>query len=209
MSSRQISTRGKNSGFTLIELLVSSAIFVIIGGAAYVGWYQINQVKVGTDLHSKRVAELQRGFYWLSEDLEQMVNRPVQNELGGNLPALEYSSHGESLLSFTRNGWSNPAEDVMPPRSHFQRVSYSLEDGKLYRKYWYHLDRYEEGKVSVRSLIGKLADVSIRFLHEDEWAAQWPPSNVGDDFNALPRAIDITLDLDDLGKVNRLFLLPG
>ncbi|MCB1753986.1 MAG: type II secretion system minor pseudopilin GspJ [Gammaproteobacteria bacterium] len=201
--------RRANAGFTLIELLVASAIFVIIGGAAYTGWYQIQRIKEGTEVHSKRLAELQRVFYWLSEDLEQIVNRPVKNEIGSDLPALEYSTHGESLLEFTRAGWSNPAEDVMPPRSNFQRVAYYLEDGKLYRKYWYHLDRFEEGKVSSRQLVEKVADISLRFLNGEEWLEQWPPSNAEADFEGLPAAIDVTLDLDDLGKVNRIFVVPG
>ncbi len=208
-SSHSCRNRRRQAGFTLIELLVASVVFVVIGSAAYVGWYQIEKVREGTEIHSQRLAELQRAFYWLSEDLEQILARPVKNEIGGELPALQYSEHGESLIEFTRNGWSNPAEDVMPPRAHFQRVAWYLEDDKLYRKYWYHLDRFEEGKVTARRLVQKIADISIRFLNGEEWITQWPPSNAEREFNGLPRAIDLTLDLDDLGKVKRIFVLPG
>lgn len=199
----------RNQGFTLIELLVASAIFVIIGGAAYSGWYQIEKVREGTEKHSTRLAELQRTFYWLSEDLEQLINRPIKNEVGGVVAALEYSLHGDTLLEFTRSGWANPAEDIMPPRGHFQRVAWYMEDDKLMRKYWYHLDRYDEGKVSVRQLTKNVADISLRFLSGNEWMEQWPPSNAESDFTGLPRAVEVTLDLDDMGKVHRIFQVPG
>ena len=199
----------RNQGFTLIELLVASAIFVIIGGAAYAGWYQIEKVREGTEKHSTRLAELQRTFYWLSEDLEQIINRPIRNEVGATVSALEYSLHGDTLLELTRTGWANPAEDVMPPRGHFQRVAWYMEDDKLMRKYWYHLDRYDEGKMSVRQLAQKVADISIRFLNNNVWAEQWPPSNAEPDSTDLPQAIEVTLDLDDMGKVHRIFQVPG
>lgn len=208
-ASRSICAKRKNAGFTLIELLVASAIFVIIGGAAYMGWYQIQRVRESTEVHSKRLAEMQRVFYWLSEDLEQIVNRPIRNEIGSDLPALQYSLQGESLIEFTRAGWGNPAEDVMPPRSNFQRVAWFLQDDKLYRKYWYHLDRFDEGKVTVRQMVEKVADVSVKFLDGEEWIEQWPPFNAEADFDGMPTAIDFTLDLDDLGKVNRIFVVPG
>ncbi len=203
------SSQAKNSGFTLVELLVASAIFAIIGGAAYVGWFQIHKVGKGTKQSSQRIAELNRAFYWFSEDLEQIVNRTIKNEVGSDLPALEFSAQGEHILELTRGGWSNPAEDVMPPRGHFQRVAYYQEDDKLIRKYWYHLDRFTEGKISERQLVERVAAISIRFFHNNQWLEQWPPANVEPDFNSMPDAIDIVLDLDDFGKVNRLFMVPG
>ncbi len=204
-----IQSRKENSGFTLIELLVASVIFVIIGGAAYTGWYQIEKVKQGTGQSSKRIAELQRAFYWFSEDFEQIINRPIKNELGSDLPALEFNLQGQSLIEFTRSGWANPAEDVMPPRGHFQRVAYYREDDKLIRKYWYNLDRFEEGKITERQLLEKITDLSLRFLYNEQWIEQWPPANADSDFDKLPQAIEIALDLDDLGKISRLFLVPG
>ncbi len=208
--SRQSGFLLKNkAGFTLVELLVASAIFTIIGGAAYIGWFQIHKVGEGTKQSSQRIAELNRAFYWFSEDLEQIVNRPIKNEVGGDLPALEFSVQGEHILEFTRSGWSNPAEDVMPPRSHFQRVAYYREDDKLIRKYWYHLDRFAEGNVSERQLIERIADMSLRFLFQEQWLEQWPPPNAESKFDEMPKAIDIMLDLDDFGKVNRVFMVPG
>ncbi|HBR98407.1 MAG TPA: type II secretion system protein GspJ [Gammaproteobacteria bacterium] len=210
MSLARMPRRRRNSaGFTLIELLVASAIFVIIGGAAYAGWYQIQQVRESSELHSQRLAELQRVFYWLSEDIEQLAQRPIRDEVGSDLAALRYSEQGTYLIELTRGGWANPAEDILPPRGHMQRVAWYLEDGKLYRKYWYYLDRLEEGSVKTRRLAEKVAEVGVRFLNGEEWTEQWPPANAESNDDSLPRAIEMTLDLDDFGEVRRVFVVPG
>ena len=83
--------RRRQAGFTLIELLVASAVFAIIGGAAYTGWYQIQQTREMVETHSARLAELQRAFFWIGEDMEQLVLRPIVDEVGGTSPSLLYS----------------------------------------------------------------------------------------------------------------------
>ncbi|MDO6459325.1 type II secretion system minor pseudopilin GspJ [Granulosicoccaceae sp. 1_MG-2023] len=203
------SRRQSQSGFTLIELLVASAVFAIIGGAAYVGWYQIQQTRETVSQHSERLAELQRAFYWIGEDIEQLVLRPVVDEVGSTNLSLTYSEQGVSLLEFTRTGWSNPAEDVTPARSHLQRVAYFVEDGKLYRKYWYELDRFVEGEPTERRLISDLAGIRVRFLDGTEWTEQWPPANAEVEDDLLPTALEFTFDLDDMGEITRLFVVPG
>ena len=201
--------RRRQAGFTLIELLVASAVFAIIGGAAYTGWYQIQQTRETVETHSVRLAELQRAFFWIGEDMEQLVLRPIVDEVGGTSPSLLYSEQGVSLLEFTRNGWSNPAEEVTPARSNLQRVAYFTEDGKLYRKYWYHLDRFAEGEPNERRLLSNVAGIRLRFLDGSEWTEQWPPNNADADTEVLPRAVEITLDLDYMGEITRLFVVPG
>ena len=201
--------RRQQRGFTLIELLVASAVFAIIGGAAYAGWYQIQQTRETVELHSDRLAELQRAFFWLGEDMEQLVLRPIVDEVGGTSPSLRYSEQGVSLLEFTRNGWSNPAEEVTPARSHLQRVAYFMEDGKLYRRYWYHLDRFVEGEPNERRLVSNVAGIRFRFLDGTEWTEQWPPANADPETDLLPSAVELTLDLDDMGEITRLFVVPG
>lgn len=200
-----MNSRMKASGFTLIELLVAMLIFAVLGTAAYQGLFQVQRVKEGVDRQSEHLTRLQRTFYWLTDDLSQLADRPVRATLGSLEPAFRYSETGESILEFTRSGWSNPAADVTPPRSTLQRVAYSLDDDRLIRKYWYHLDRLESDKVKRRVLLENVASVGLRFMDaEGDWHQSWPPPS-GEEGPLLPTAIEIKLELEEFGTITRLF----
>lgn len=96
----------------------------------------------------------------------------------------------------------------MPPRSNLQRVSWALEDDKLFRSYWYHLDPVDESPSRRRQLLDRVEDVSLRFLDASgDWQESWPPPNSEDP--GLPRAVEFTFELEDLGPVRRVFALPS
>lgn len=197
-------------GFTLLELLVASAVLLVIGGAAYVGWYQVQQAKTRTEQQADRLEQLQRTFYWMRDDFGQAINRPISNALGSEEQAFAPNSFGTYQLSFTRTGWSNPAADVLPPRSHLQRIAYGLEEDKLYRYYWYTLDRQEDKATKRQLLVEKVQRLEIRYMdNKRNWAENWPPANADPNFKGLPFAVELTLELDDLGEFKRLFALPG
>lgn len=201
--------RQKHHGFTLIEVLVAVFLLAIIGAAGFNMLQRITGARASIEEHSDRITELQRTFYWLAEDVTQIANRPVRSSVGTPLPAFQYNLQGSSLFDLTRAGWANPAGDILPPRSTLQRVSYSLEDDKLYRSYWYHLDTLEEAPVKRRQLLTGVDELTVRFMGPDgDWGGEWPPLNVEDD-PGLPRALEFTFMLDDYGKVVRVFGLPG
>lgn len=204
------SAQKKIAGFTLIELLVAMLIFAVLGTAAYQGLFQVQRVRDGVIEQTDQLAKLQRAFYWMSDDVAQIVDRPVRSTLGSLVPALIVSEQGESVIEFTRAGWSNPAGDVLPPRSNLQRVAYSLDGDRLLRKYWYHLDNADEDVTRRRLLLDKVTDLSLRFLDSDaEWHDSWPPSSADSEEVSLPAAIEFKIELDDSWKITRLFALPG
>ena len=115
---------------------------------------------------------------------------------------------GEYLFEFTRAGWSNPAAEVSPARSNLQRVAYGLDDDKLIRQYWYHLDPIEEAPSRRRQMLSGVEALDLRFLDaEGEWQGSWPPADVEDP--GMPLAIEFTLELEDYGEITRVFALPG
>ena len=198
------------TGFTLIELLVAMLIFAVLGTAAYQGLFQIQRVRDGVIAQSDYLSRLQRSFYWMSEDMAQLSDRPVRTTLGSLLPSFEFSETGESLIEFTRAGWTNPAADILPARSTLQRVAYSLEGDRLIRRYWYHLDRVEDEASKRRLMIDRVASVGMRFLDQDgDWHTSWPPPSTESDAVSLPRAVEFSLELEDFGTVTRLFAPPG
>jgi len=188
---------------------VAVFLLAIIGSAGFTMLQRITDAKSKIEVHSDRITELQRTFYWLAEDVTQIVNRPVRSSVGTPMPAFQYNLQGSSLFDLTRAGWSNPAGDILPARSTLQRVSYALEEDKLYRSYWYHLDTLEESPSRRRQLLKGVEELTVRFMGPDgNWESQWPPLNVEDD-PGLPRALEFTFLLDDYGKIVRVFGLPG
>jgi len=196
------------SGFTLIELLVAMFLLAILGTAGFQMLFQINATRDRIEETSSRLTQLQRTFFWLSEDVTQIIDRPVRSAIGSSLPGVQFNIQGENLFEFTRAGWSNPAADVLPPRSNLQRVAYALEEDRLIRQYWYHLEPIDEAPTRRRQMLDKVRDVSFRFLDTDgDWQESWPPADQVTP--GLPRAVEFTFDLDDYGLVTRVFALPG
>lgn len=201
-------TRKSAAGFTLIELLVAMFLLAILGTAAFQMLFQINAIREGIDNQSTRLTELQRTFYWMAEDVTQIADRSVRSAFDSELAPLQVNIEGQNLLELTRAGWANPAADVSPVRSNLQRVAYSLEEDKLIRQYWYHLDTVNEEPARRRQLLSGVEDMSLRFLDTDgEWNDTWPPPDETEP--GIPAAIEFNLELQDYGRVTRLFALPG
>ncbi|MEE9333582.1 MAG: type II secretion system minor pseudopilin GspJ [Granulosicoccaceae bacterium] len=195
-------------GFTLIELLVAMFLLSIMGAAGFKMLSQINSARGIIEEQSDRIHSLQRTFYWMAEDVTQVIDRPVRSALDSNLPGIQFSLEGGALMEFTRSGWANPADDVSPTRSSLQRIRYSLEGDGFYRSYWYHLDPLEEEPTKRRRLLDGVENLTLRFVDKQgEWKTNWPPLDVEDP--GMPRAIEFTFELDDFGTVSRLFALPG
>ena len=205
---RRPAARRRGAGFTLIELLVALFLLAILGTIGFQMLFQINDTRDGIARQSERLTALQRTFYWLAEDVTQIVDRPVRSAVGSALPALLVDISGEAAVEFTRGGWANPAADVMPPRSSLQRVAWRLEEDRLVRSYWYHLDPVEEAPTRRRQLLDDVEAMTLRFLDlEGEWQDSWPPRDT-EEAPGLPAALEITLALADLGDIVRVFALP-
>jgi len=185
-------------GFTLIELLVAMFLLAILGTAGFQMLFQITATRDRIDQQSIRLSELQRTFYWLAEDVTQIANREVRSAVDSKLSPLQFNLEGESLFEFTRAGWANPAAEVSPVRSNLQRVAYTLDEDKLIRQYWYHLDSIDEEPTRRRQMLTGVESLSYRFLNrEGEWGENWPPLDTED--AGLPQAIEFTLELEDYG----------
>jgi len=196
------------SGFTLIELLVAMFLLAILGTAGFQMLFQITATRDRLEKQSIRLSELQRTFYWLAEDVTQIADRPVRSAVDAEMAPLQFNLQGESLFEFTRAGWANPAADVAPVRSNLQRVSYVLEEDRLIRQYWYHLDSINESPIRRRQMLSGVESLSFRFLDgSGEWQESWPFQN--EEIPSNPLAIEFTFLLNDYGEVVRVFGLPG
>ena len=198
-------------GFTLLELLVALAVFAIMATAAYSGLRNVLFTRAAVEEQSRRLAAVQLAVFRLGQDIEQAVPRGIRDEYGEPQAALLGGELADDRLTLTRAGWDNP---LGQPRATLQRVAYRLRDGRLWRLHWGVLDRGGLLEPRETLLLERVREFRVRFLDRDDWRDDWPPpasdeAGAKKDPDALPRAVEIGLTLEDWGEITRLLPLPG
>jgi len=191
-------------GFTLIELLVALLIFVLLAVMSYGGLRTVLDAQQSFEQHNDRLAELQMLFMMMGRDIEQAVNRPIRDNFGDPQAALLGGSEG---LELTRGGRRNPAGMA---RSQLQRVGWVMDSGQLIRLSWAVLDRAQDSEAARYMMADQVQGLEFRFLdHQGQWRSQWPSVSTSNNPPPLPlpRAVEVTVELEDWGMVSRLFRL--
>lgn len=195
------------NGFTLLELLVALSIFSVLSVMAYGGLQSVITTKQSTDITASRISEIQLTMMRISDDLRQAVTRKIRDEYGDFLPAMQSSKEGDETTAWTRAGYRNPAH---LKRSHVQRVAYKLDKQKLMRITWSVLDRAQDTEAMETEILSNLESIEWRFLNSDsEWLSSWPEVGAKAGFYPLPKAVEITFEFQDWGKIRRLILLAS
>ena len=197
-------------GFTLIELVVAIFIFAIMAALAYGGYNtSTRQAAIAHD-SMDRVSRVQTAVRLLTQDFEQLAPRPVRDVVGElELPSLQSSEGTATIVTLTRNGWTNPAG---LPRPALQRVSYVLEEKTLRREHSTVLDSTLSNPVIKRELLDGVEALEIRYMTgPDQWQLQWPPLGAPPQISARmrPLAVEIKLKLEDYGEITRLIEVGG
>lgn len=189
-------------GFTLLELLIALAIFAVLGVAAYAGLDAVLGAKDRIEAKSDQLGRLQMLFVLMGRDIEQAADRGVRDNFGDPLPPM---FGNDTALEFTRAGWRNPAGLT---RSELQRVSYGLNDETLTRASWGVLDRAQDSEPRRTRLLENVSTLEIRYLDgAGEWRSEWPAA--GGAGTQLPRAVEVTLDVKEWGRITRMFRVAG
>jgi general secretion pathway protein J len=201
----------RSRGFTLLEVMVAVAVFAVVAALAYGGFNQLSQQSDIVERSAGRTRAVQSAIQRMSEDFEMLEPRPIREPLGETLePALRVSdARAETIADLTRAGWTNPAGMT---RSTLQRVTYRLQDNKLQRAYWNALDRTLTAEPTSAVLLDKVRSVAFRFMDQNQsWHTQWPPLGYSgpDSARLRPIAVEITVELEDWGKIVRLVEVSG
>ena len=194
-------------GFTLLELLVALSIFSVLSVMAYGGLQTVITTKQSTQKSSERIADIQLVMMRISSDLRQAVSRNIRDVYGDPLHAMQSSNNGDETVAWTRAGYRNPAR---LKRSHIQRVAYNVEQQKLFRLTWPVLDQAQDTEVIKTEILSNIESMEWRFLDSHtEWITSWPEEDAKVGSQSLPKAVEITFDLQEWGKIRRLILLAN
>jgi general secretion pathway protein J len=208
----------RSGGFTIIELLIALFITAILFAMGYGAINQAVNNSGALEEQQARLLAVQTAMRMFAQDLGQLAPRPVREPIGSDwLAALVAQAPASSptyatpLLSFTRTGWANPAGVQRPA---LQRVSYSFEKDTLRREYLPVLDATLANQTTKRDLLTGVRSVTFRYLNQaHQWVDHWPePPAPANDPEAAQRsrpfAVELTLELEDWGRIVRLFEIP-
>jgi general secretion pathway protein J len=210
-----------SGGFTLIELLLAVALSAVVAVLAYAGISNGSAAATRAAMEVQRLTDLQRAFTVLEEDLLQLRLRSVQLGFGERESAFVSSGKSAQLLEFTRGGVANP---LAATRSDLQRVRYQWRDGALWRQHWQHLERVNSQQAPQEVLVlPTVTAIKLEFLvapppttlldvntliSSGYWESRWDSE---DPLRALaqplPLAVRITVELPELGQVQRVYAL--
>jgi general secretion pathway protein J len=191
-------------GFTLLELLVAMGIFAIIGAMAMGGLNAIIGQSTQAQENTARLAKLQRAMRLLTNDLGSLEPRSARNDrIFGSERLKPYATNDlEYVIQGTRGGWRNPAG--LPFRGTQQRFQYRLDDDKLYREYWPSVDHYLTEKPKSEELLTGVKSFKVwSYASPQERFDRWPPTRTTVPTEDRPKAIQVILELEDWGEIER------
>ena len=196
-------------GFTLLELLVAMFITALMLALGYGALTEVIRQRASVSDQQQQLAQLQRAVRTIVQDFAQLSARPVRDVLGrGVEPALRADRRGTELVALTRGGRIIPPGTQQPT---LQRIEYELRDQALVRRVWPALERTQSSTPRQRVLLQGVRSVELRFLDDPgEWRAEWPvEANEPQRSRSRPRAVEITLDTLQFGKIVRLVEVAG
>jgi general secretion pathway protein J len=192
------------TGFTLLEILVALFIFTIIAVIMTRVLHTAIDTQSVTEQHAARLQKLQMALLLFSRDVEQMIDRPIQNAERRSEPALLGS---DKDLQFTHAGFANPAGQAQT--STLQRTRYQLIGHDLVRQTWEVLDQTATSKPVNRILLHEVNALRFDYLDQEQhYNTHWPPPNKPK-APVFPVAVKMSLDLGKWGTLSQLYLIPG
>ena len=190
----------QNTGYTLIELIIALAIFAILGTISVGLLSRAFDTRARIENQMEPLTELQLAVTRINRDVAQMVDR-------GALSLIGHTNYTE----FTRGGIVNPDEE--DAKNTLKRVALVCGNNeKLIRKTWARVDPLSPNDFQEQALMNKLESCEFSYLGKGStWVSDWPMTTASprEKPPPFPRAIKLTLTLENLGEIALLFVVPG
>jgi general secretion pathway protein J len=195
-------------GFTLLEMLIAMAVFAIMSVVAYGGLRAVLTADQVTQVHARRLADLQVTLSVLERDLAQVVAVAVRDEFGDRMPPLRLRAGGDAkLLELVRGGAGGDQR--------LRRTAWLITDRGLERQLWPGVDIVDVESTRVQpfgelvaedELLGMESGFALVVRTEAglERVDSWPAANADAASVELPMAIEIVLDLPEYGVIRRM-----
>lgn len=206
----------RQRGFTLIELMVAVFITAILFAIGYGAVNQAVKNREALEQQQERLLAVQTAIRTIAQDVNQLALRPIRDPNGNDLlPVIRATgSDQKQLVELTRGGWANPAGVQRPA---LQRVVYLFEENTLRRQYWPVLDPLLSTDPIKKDLCTGVKSVTFRYMDVGRtWRDTWPPNTavntgaggVNPNLRLRPVAIEVTMELNDWGKIVRVLEVP-
>lgn len=191
--------RNLATGFTLFEVLIAVSIFALISTIAMTNLIQVGRVGERISNAQQRLSDIQFAMAYMAKDMTQLISRKVRDQYGDEQNQFMLS---DNALQFTHTGWANLLQQT---RSQLQRVAYRLDDEKLLREYWLHLDQGYNSEPVQQALLDGVEKFEVRLITTgDDKLEAWPP-DVGASSTSLPVAVEVSIEMIDFGLVSRVY----
>jgi len=218
-------------GFTLLEMIIAVALTAVVAIMAFESFDAASRNAARTRDVLNDINQLDKAWQLIGQDMRNVL--PVNPQV----PSTQVKFAGASLKSkgknsfqlimlFARRGWMNPLGRL---RSDLQQVNYRIAEGKLWRDYLPErnipLETIDFERDSLHQLLlDNVTDVQLRFLsgarikangksvlegsdYSNDWDQFWPPLE-GAGAGVMPIAIEISIDVEGVGRSVRLFEIP-
>jgi general secretion pathway protein J len=176
-----------------LEVLVALAIFALVSAIAFRGLTLILDTRQRVTEEGRKWQDLSRLHSRLQQDFSQIVDRPVRNSGGLEMPAFfgNFNPIGEeeALFTFTRMGLAGQTDRAQ----NLQRLGYRLRGDKIQMLSWASLDQAPRESPLVDEVLSGVASLQAAYLDSTGvWQDHWPTQG---QYIPPPRAVKLTLVL--------------
>lgn len=193
-------------GFTLIEILIALAVFAILSAMTALSMSHAFNTRERVSQQIDRLSEIDFSITRMNRDANQITARPVRDEQMRLKPAFIGQ---DNYMEFTRSGLTNP--NAFEKRATLKRIAFLCNKNELVRRSFARLDSASAHAYEDKVLISHLKSCAFTYLTpQNQWSDQWLNiTNTRQNTpQSLPKAVQISLRLADLGKLSLVFVIP-